>query len=120
MNWATLWEQFESVIHSKNVIGDIDTFSHVKTFLKPGTPKKISGLTLSSQNYSEVIDLLKNCYGNPQKLASSNMEQFMNLETVTKSNDEICLKKLLNNGKNSMQNLRCVFKLCIQVITESF
>ena len=30
------------------------------------------------------------------------MEQFVNLETVTKSNDEICLRKLFN----SMQNLQ--------------
>ena len=120
LNWTTFWEQFESIIHSKRVIGDIDKFSHVKSFLAPGTLKTISGLTLSSQNCSEVIDLLKNRYGNPQKLTSSYMEQFVNLETVTKYYDEICLRKLLNNGKNSMQNLRCVFNVYIQVITESF
>ena len=38
----------------------------------------ISGLTLSSQNYSEAIDLLKNHYGNPQALINSYMEQFVN------------------------------------------
>ena len=34
------------------------------------------------------------------------MEQFVNLETVTKSNDVIGLRKLFNKAKNSMQNLR--------------
>ena len=66
----------------------------------------ISWLTLSSQNYSEAIDLLKNRYGNPQTLINSYMEQFVNLETVTKTNDVIRLRKLLNKVENSMRNLR--------------
>ena len=66
----------------------------------------ISGSTLCSQNYSEVIDLLKNRYGNPQTLIDSYMEQFLNLETVTKSNGVIRLRKLFNKVENSMRNLR--------------
>ena len=66
----------------------------------------ISWLTLSSQNYSEAIDLLKNRYGNPQTLINSYMEQFVNLETVTKTNDVIRLRKLFNKVENSMRNLR--------------
>ena len=34
------------------------------------------------------------------------MEQFVNLETVTKTNDVIRLRKLFNKAENSMQNLR--------------
>ena len=78
----------------------------------------ISGLTLSSQNYSEAIDLLKYRYGNPQTLINSYMEQFVNLETVTKSNDVIRLRKFFNKVENSMRNLRSLG--VIQIITESF
>ena len=63
-------------------------------------------LALSSQNYSEAIDLLKNHYGNPQTLTNFYMEQFVNLENVTKSNDVIRLRKLFNKVENSMQTLR--------------
>ena len=34
------------------------------------------------------------------------MEQFVNLETVTKTNDVIRLRKLFNKVENSMRNLR--------------
>ena len=34
------------------------------------------------------------------------MEQFVNLDIVTKSNDVFCLRKLLNKVENNMQNLR--------------
>ena len=106
MNWTTFWNQFESGIHSKRDISDIDKFSYLRSFLAPVALETISGLTLSSQNYSEAIDLLKNRYGNPQTLINSYMEQFVNLETVTKTNDVIRLRKLLNKVENSMRNLR--------------
>ena len=96
------WDQFEASIHSKRGISDIDKFSYLRPFLAPVALETISGLTLSSQNYSEAIDLLKNRYGNPQTLINSYMEQFVNLETVTKTNDVIRLRKLFNKVENSM------------------
>ena len=71
----------------------------------------ISGLTFSSQNYSEAIDLLKNRYRNIQTLINSYMEQFVNLETVTKTNDAIRLRKLINKIENSIRNLRSLVVL---------
>ena len=106
MNWTTFWDQFEPSIHSKRGISDIDKFSYFRSFLAPVALETISGLTLSSQNYSEAIDLLKNRYGNPQTLINSYMEQFVNLETVTKTNDVIRLRKVFNKVENSMRNLR--------------
>ena len=110
MNWTTLWDQFESSIHSKRGISDIDKFSNLRSFLAPVALETISGLTLSSQNYSEAIDLLKNRCGNPQTLINSSLEQFVNLETVTKTNDVIRLRKLFNKVENSIRNLR---SLCV-------
>ena len=66
----------------------------------------ISGLTFSSQNYSEAIDLLKNRYRNIQTLINSYMEQFVNLETATKTNDAIRLREFINKIENSIRNLR--------------
>ena len=81
MNWTTFWDQFESSIHSKSGISDIDKFSYLRSFLAPVALETISRL-------------------------NSYMEQFMNLETVTKPNDIIRLRKLFNKVENSMQKLR--------------
>ena len=70
------------------------------------TLETISRLTLSPQNCSEAIDLLKNSYGNPQTLINSYMEQFVNLETVIKSNNAIRLRRLFNKFEKIIQNLR--------------
>ena len=35
LNWTTFWDQFESRIHSKRGISDIDKFSYLRSFLAP-------------------------------------------------------------------------------------
>ena len=102
MNWTTFWDQFESSIHSKRGISDIDKFSYLRSFLAPVALETISGLTLSSQNYSEATDLLKNRYGKAQRLISSYVVQVANLETVTKTNHVIRLRKFFTKVENSM------------------
>ena len=53
-----------------------------------------------------AIDLFKNRFRNPQTLINSDMEQFANFETFTKTNDVISLRKFFNKAENSMRNLR--------------
>ena len=53
-----------------------------------------------------AIDLFKNRFRNPQALINSDMEQFANFETFTKTNDVILLRNLFNKAENSMRNLR--------------
>ena len=59
LNWQTFWDQFESTIHSKINISNIDKFSYLKSFLCPSAYENISGLALINQNYLEAVELLK-------------------------------------------------------------
>ena len=87
MNWQTSWNQFESTIHSKININNIDKFSYLKLFLCPSAYETIFGLALTNQNYLEVVELLKQRYGNTQLLINTYMEQFVKLDKIGKSND---------------------------------
>ena len=66
----------------------------------------ISGLTLTSDNYSEAIELLKNRYGNPQMLINTYMVKFVKLEVITKSSDITKLQSLYNQVETGIRNLR--------------
>ena len=68
--------------------------------------ESISELTLSSQDYSKAIELLKHCYENQKILKSSYIEQSVNLETAAKSDDVFRLRKLFNKFENTILNLR--------------
>ena len=91
LNWQTFWDQFESTIHSKTNISNIDKFSYLTSFLCKSAHDTISGLAPTNQNYLEAVQLLKNRYGNPQLLINTYMEQFVQLDKIKKSNDIIRL-----------------------------
>ena len=65
INFRGFWNQFNSAINSNDSINDIDKFCYLKSFLCDSAKSCISGLSLSSANYFEAIELLKQRYGNP-------------------------------------------------------
>ena len=66
----------------------------------------ISGLTLTSENYKEAMDLLRQRYANPQVLISAHMKKFVSLSNVKSVHDIKCLKKLFDTVESSIRNLK--------------
>ena len=70
-------DQFNSAMHSNDSINDIDKFCYLNSFLCDSAKSCIQGLSLSSANYFETIELLKQRYGNPQMLINAYMKRFV-------------------------------------------
>ena len=66
----------------------------------------ISGLSPTSLNYREAIDILKQWYGNTQVLISSYMKKFVLLPKIVSDNDVKGLRKILDQVEFSVLNLR--------------
>ena len=98
--------QFSSAIHSNDSINDIDKFCYLKSFLCDSAKRCISGLPLSSANYFEAIELLKQSYGNPQMLINAYMKRFVQLTVIKNNNDVFELRKLYNQVESSVRNLK--------------
>ena len=71
INWSSFWDQFSSAIHENDSLSEIKKFTYLKSFLCDSVKLTISGLSLSSENYREAIDLLKQHYGNTQILKTA-------------------------------------------------
>ena len=65
----------------------------------------MSGLTLSSENYEEGINLLKNRFGNTQTLISTHIETLLNVNKVRNFDNIIALTKLYNDVETCFRNL---------------
>ena len=50
LKWETFWNQFESAIHSKESLSDINKFTYWKGLLTGSASDCISGLSLTVQN----------------------------------------------------------------------
>ena len=71
INWQTFWDQFESSIDSQENITDIDKFGYLRNLLCDSARETISGLTLTSENYKNAIQLLRDRFPNPQVQVSA-------------------------------------------------
>ena len=105
-NWPSFWDQYDSAIHQKQNISDIDKFTYLKSFLRDSADSVISGLTLTSENYKEAIDLLRQRYPNPQVLTSAHMKKFVSLNNVKSFHDVKGLRKLFDTVESSIRNLK--------------
>ena len=64
MKWATFWDSYESAVHKNDDLTDVDKFNYLRSLLERTAHEAISGLTLSSANYREAINILQKRFGN--------------------------------------------------------
>ena len=65
INWQTFWDQFESCIDSQENNTDVDIFGYLRNLLCEPARETISGLTLTSGNYKDALQLLRGRFANP-------------------------------------------------------
>ena len=106
INWSSFWDQLSSAIHENDSLNKINKFTYWKSFLCDSAKLTISGLSLSSENYKEAIDLLKQRYGNTQVLVNAFMKKFIQLPPVQNSNNVECLRHFYDQVETSVRNLK--------------
>ena len=104
INWQTFWDQFESSIDSKENIADIDKFGYLRNLLGDSARETILGLTLTSENYKNAIQLLRDRFANPQVQVSAYMEQLYKLKHVESMSNVHDLRKLYDKVESSIRN----------------
>ena len=57
LDWQGFWDQYQVSILNNETLSDIDRFNYLKKYLSGPAQVCISGLTLSSENYKEAIQL---------------------------------------------------------------
>ena len=55
--WKMFWDSFESAIHNRWDLTDIDKFTYLIPLLVRSAKEAIAGLSLTSANYHEAIDI---------------------------------------------------------------
>ena len=103
--WTTFWDSFESSIHSNTTLSDVEKFTYLQSLLEHSAREAISGLTLSSANYSEAISVLKGRYGNKQKIIALHMDTLLNLEPVTSQHNLTSIRRLYDQIEANLRSL---------------
>jgi hypothetical protein len=106
--WVSFWDAFEASIHVNSQLTDIDKFNYLRSFLESAAYEAISGLTLTSANYSEAVDTLKRRFGNSQLIINKHMDALLALPSVTSHNDLKGLRHLYDSVESHVRGLRAL------------
>ena len=75
--WNTFWDSFQSAVHRKEGISNIDKFNYLNSVLEGVAARTIQGLTLTEENYDATIKLLRERFGRIQQIISARMDHLL-------------------------------------------
>lgn len=102
--WTTFWDSYESAIHDNRDLTDVEKFSYLRSLMERSAHDAIAGLTLSSANYHEAIDLLRKRFGNKQQIISKHMELLLKVDAVLDQNLK-SLRRLYDTVESHIRSL---------------
>ena len=86
----------------------MDKFSYLQSLLESSAADTIAGLTLTSANYQEAIDMLKGRFGNDQLIVGKHMDALLALPTVTSHQDIKSLRRLYDSVESHVRGLKAL------------
>ena len=95
-SWMAFWDSFETAIHSNDQLSSVDKFNYLNTLLEDSAAAAVAGLTLTSANYWEAVEILKKRFRNKQMIIAKHMDILMNLEAVSSQHGLKDLRHLYN------------------------
>ena len=84
---------------------NITKFNYLRTFLRGPPLASISGLSLTSKNYNQAIEILEKRYGNNQILNTSHTNQLLSIAPINSTNDIKKTRETYDKIEANVQNL---------------
>lgn len=79
LNWHSFWDVFETEVDKRTSIADATKFIYLNSKLKGEAKATLSGLTPNNVNYAKAVTLLKERYGQSNKIVAAHMRALYHL-----------------------------------------
>ena len=104
--WTSFWDSYQSSIHNNPDLSDIDKFNYLRSLLERTAFDAIAGLTNSSDNYQQAIDILHKRFGNKQLIISKHMDILLNLHAVQSDHHLRDLRRLYDTTESQVRGIK--------------
>ena len=105
MKWPTFWDSYESALHKKKYLRDVDKFNYLRSLLDRSAYDAIAGLTLSAANYREAVDILKKRFGNKRMIIFKHIKT-INAEAVSSDTHLKDLRRRYDTTESHVRSLK--------------
>lgn len=103
--WTPFWDSFRSAIHESPELSKVNKFNY-RSMVTHSALEAISGLTLTSANYDEAIEILRKRFGNKQLIINKHMEQLLSIDRVSSQHDVKGLRQLYDTIESNVRSLK--------------
>ena len=103
--WQTFWDSFEAAVDSNPALSSLQKFNYLKAQLQADAAGAIAGLPLTEANYVQSIALLKERFGQPQRLISAHIRAFLDLSAPSNDLSRLRLFYVVENHIRGLSSL---------------
>ena len=100
MKWQTFWDSFDSAVHSNNVLTNVQKLNYLRAHLEGKAARAIAGFPLTSVNYHQSLDVLRERFGEQQRIINTHIHALMNLP----------------HANNTITSLRTLFMIPLRIM----
>ena len=106
VRWMSFWDSYKSAVHLNSELTDVDKFNYLRSLLDHSAYDAIAGLTLSSANYKQAIEILHKRFGNTQVIISKHMDTLMSMDPISSDHHLNDLCRLYDHAESHVRSLR--------------
>ena len=106
VKWSSFWDSYQSAVHFNPDLSNVDKFNYLRSLLDGAAFDAIAGLTLSSANYQQAIEIIRKRFGNKQVIISKHMDTLMNMDAISSDRNLRDLRRLYDNTESHVRSLR--------------
>ncbi|XP_011407795.1 PREDICTED: uncharacterized protein LOC105311847 [Amphimedon queenslandica] len=104
--WLPFWDTYHAAVHDNSDLSDIDKFTYLTTLLRGSARDAIKGLTLTSANYKEAVEILTKRFGDHQQIKGKHMEALLAMEPA--QNNTQSLRRLFDEVESHVRQLKAL------------
>ena len=78
--WQTFYDSFQAAVDNNNTLSNVEKFNYLRSYLANDAYNCVAGLSLTNENYVQALNLLKERYGNKQKIITSHVNELLEMD----------------------------------------
>lgn len=102
--WQTFYDSFEAAVEKNQSLSNIEKFNYLRSYLANDAYNCIAGLSLTNENYIQALNLLKERYGNKQKIITSHVNELLEMDVC--GNDTKTMRQFYDNIESHVRSLQ--------------
>ena len=88
--WQTFWDPFSAAVHSNSSLTGLHKYNYLRAQVTEEAAKCIAGFPLTNDNYDYSITLLREWFGQPQKILNAHMQALLSLPNPSNNMTTLC------------------------------